>query len=91
MKVCAIRDSKAEFYLKPFVNRTTAEAEREFKMAVNDSRQGNIINASPDDCDLFELGDWDEITGMFKPLAAPKHIVKAAQLVDVRPELGKSR
>lgn len=61
MKIYTVYDSKAEFYMFPFPHRNKGEALRAFADAVNDPK--TTIGKYPSDYTLFEIGDYNEITG----------------------------
>lgn len=74
-KIYSVRDSKGEFYEKPFYAHTHGEAERMFHQAVNSPETS--LNKYPTDFDLYHLGDYDNITGKIQALDTPYHIKKA--------------
>lgn len=68
MKLFSIHDAKAEFHQNPFFARTKEEAKRLFAQAVNDTAPNNQFNQSPADFTLFEVGNFDEVSGELTPL-----------------------
>jgi len=66
MKLFAILDIKANHYLKPFTDESTASALRGFETAVNDSQ--SALSQFPDDFALMELGEFDRQNGIFMQL-----------------------
>lgn len=80
-KVYSIRDSAAEIFHPPFFKGTHLEAERNFKMLVNEPRSETLYN-HPEHFDLYYLGTYDSGTGKIQSLDTPEHMVKAAQLRD---------
>lgn len=80
LKVYAVRDAKAECYLQPLFKITHGEAERDFKTLTKDEK--STVNKYPEDYDLYYLGEYDNIRGVFKPLDTPQHIAKAAALIN---------
>lgn len=70
MKIYTIRDDKAAAYLPPFCARQNGEAIRMFQNSLSDS-QSNFAKW-PEDYILFELGEFNEDTGVITPLDAPK-------------------
>lgn len=78
-KMYSVRDSKAEFYERPFLQHTHAEAQRSFASIARDPQ--NPIGKNPEDFDLYYLGEYDNVTGKLDPLPAPEHIVKANALL----------
>lgn len=69
VKVFGIYDSKAEAYLPPFFMKSKGEAIRAITAHVSDP-QHNFCKYA-EDFTLFELGSWDDSTGVFTLLNAP--------------------
>lgn len=67
MKIYAIHDSKAAFYGPPFYARQNGEAIRIFTQAVTDPKSD--FQKYPGDYTLFELGSYDDATGVISPIA----------------------
>lgn len=61
MKMFVVYDSKAEAYGLPAAIRSKGEAIRGFAMATKDPQ--SQIAKSPADYTLFEIGEYNEITG----------------------------
>lgn len=78
LKIFCVYDSAVSTFVTPHFARTHGEAERNFKMAVNDPKSGHLFN-SPEQFSLHYVGDYDELTGIIKPLTAPQSVVSAAQ------------
>jgi hypothetical protein len=66
MKVFSIFDCKAEAYLEPFFASTSGLAARRFEEAARNEESQFHKHAS--DYTLFEIGDWDEMTGELRAL-----------------------
>lgn len=64
-KAYSIFDSKVGSYCSPFFLRSKGEAIRVFTDLANDSKQN--ISKYPEDFVLFEIGDYDEETGLMIP------------------------
>lgn len=81
LKMFTIRDSKGGFYDIPHFTRSHGDAERGFqKLAQSkDSKVGQF----PEDYDLYYLGDYDDETGLIKPLDTPQHVLKAVDIPTV--------
>lgn len=71
MKIYTVHDAKAEAYLQPFFMRTNGEAIRSFADACQTNEQ---FKKWPADYTLFELGEYDELTGVITPLKAIKSL-----------------
>lgn len=63
-KVFTVYDSKAELYLNPFNMSTKGQALRGFEDLVNDGQHN--FSKYPADFTLFEIGEWDDQTSMYK-------------------------
>lgn len=61
-KLFAVRDSKAELFLQPAVFRTVGEAVRAISDLVN--KDGHNFNTHSEDYSLFEIGTYDESSGV---------------------------
>ena len=78
-KVFAVYDSKAEVYTPPFYMVKTPEAIRAFAYQVN--QPGNDFNRFPADYTLFEIGAFDNETGLLTPLGTPKSLGLAQEYI----------
>ncbi|AXH72221.1 MAG: nonstructural protein [Microviridae sp.] len=65
MKIYSVYDSKAEAYIQPIFSTNKATAIRSFAQAAND--ENTEFNRHAADYTLFEIGTWDEITGLITP------------------------
>lgn len=61
-KIYAVYDSKAEAYMQPFFMQSRGIAMRSWEDIANDEK--SQICKTPGDFTLFELGEWDEQTGV---------------------------
>ena len=68
VKVFTVYDSKAEAYLPPFYARSTGDAIRRFSDTANDV--SHDFNKHAADFTLFEIGEFDELQGVFNLLPA---------------------
>ena len=64
-KVFTTYDSKVGAYLQPFVMRSRGEAMRAFESICNDGKSQFCLH--PDDFTLFEIGEYDELSGNIVP------------------------
>lgn len=64
--IFAVRDRLAEIYGNPFMQATTSAAIRTFSDSVNSVGDTNMLNKHADDFDLFQLGTWDDNTGLYE-------------------------
>lgn len=65
MKIFTIYDQKAMAHLPPFILPTDGMATRTFADCVN--KEGHQFNDHPADYTLFQIGEFDETTGVITP------------------------
>lgn len=75
MKIFAMYDTKAQFYMQPFAELSTISALRGFEVAVNNS--DSTFNRFPDDFCLMELAEFNQLTGQIIPHDAPQNLGSA--------------
>lgn len=63
-KIYTMYDAKAKSYFQPFFMINDEVAIRAVQQAVNE--QGHQFNKFPEDFYLYEIGEYDEKTGMVK-------------------------
>lgn len=73
VKIFAVRDQYTG-YGQPFSCQSDAVAMRDFRIAVNASKD-SLMHSSPGDFDLFRLGEFDPETGIIIPENAPVLVV----------------
>jgi hypothetical protein len=64
--VVAVRDRASDTFGQPFYVVARGQAIRSFSDEINRVAQDNPLNAHPDDFDLYELGTYEDSTGMFE-------------------------
>lgn len=79
-KMFSIKDAAAEIYHPPFFKGTHGEAERDFKILVDDKQ--STLHKFPQQYDLYYLGTYDTNTGKMETLDTPQHVVKASDIRD---------
>lgn len=79
MKVFSIFDIKAGAFDRPFFAQTVGIAIRSFTDAIND--KNSPFNKYPDDFTLFELGEFDDSSGIITALPAPQSVGNAIQYI----------
>lgn len=79
LKMFSIRDSKGGYFHRPFYKSNEAEAERDFATGCNDPKSTMFLY--PEDFDLYEVGNYDEITGTGQFLDTPKHLKKGVHCI----------
>lgn len=85
LKIFSIYDSKAEYYLQPFFMQTKRDAIDAFKALVNDDK--SRISKHPADFTLFEVGEYDDLTGKFTSYASNISIHNALELKEVSSQM----
>lgn len=81
--VFSVLDSAANAFGNPFVVNHLGIALRAFTDQVNSESGGDLFN-HPADFALYQIGEYDDTTGVITPLTPPKLIVQAASLKNVR-------
>lgn len=65
-RIFTVYDAAAGAYLQPFYSKTKALAIRSFQEAANDPK--HQFSQYPADYTLFEIGEFDDNSGLFKSL-----------------------
>lgn len=81
MLLFSIYDSKAQAYQTPFGSQTVATALRSFEGAVTE--EGHQFNKHAMDYTLFQVGSFDETTGVITPITAVNLGLAAQFLTEV--------
>lgn len=81
LKVFAVRDAKAEAFLQPFFSNATGSAVRAFADAVNGDKSSPIAK-HPADYLLYEIGDYDDNSGLLMPSSPLKMLGCGADFVE---------
>lgn len=84
-RVFAVYDSKALAYLQPFFSESVGSAVRAFGDAANES--GSPLSKHPGDYQLYEIGTFDNLTGMLTAIVPMKLLGCALDFVTVKPSL----
>lgn len=78
-KLYCVRDSKADYYMAPFLAINDGLAIRNIRAAM---QQENDVSKFPEDHSLWLLGEYDDATGKIKAEAAPTHLANCVELVE---------
>lgn len=70
--LCTVKDRAADAYGRPMFVPSVGVALRSFSDEVNREDSENQLNKHPDDFDLYELGEFDDNTGLFALHEQPK-------------------
>lgn len=96
MVICSIYDKATEAYMRPFTAQTLGQATRMFLDEVN--KEGNPINAHPEDYALFHIADFTDNDGLIKSIEvkclarAHEHQEKPQERIEpITPLIGKKK
>lgn len=78
-KMYSIYDRKTQVYHPPFIGQNDLSVKRD--LAVRWSKKDNFIRMFPDDYQIWELGQFDDCSGEFKPDKA-RLVCNAQVIVD---------
>ena len=67
LKMYSLYDSKAESYIAPFYAKAKGDALRQISSIVNDPNTKHDFGKYPEDFTLFEIGVYDDSTGIVTP------------------------
>ena len=70
--ICTVKDRAADAYGRPMFVPSTGVAIRSFSDEINRDNAENQLYNHPDDFDLYELGEFDDNTGLFSLHEQPK-------------------
>lgn len=80
--IFAVYDKKSLAYANPFYYHQKGQALRGFDDAVNDPQ--SPLQKHPEDFQLFQIGEWNDTTGVITPLPNPVHIEDALNCVKTK-------
>ena len=87
LTIFAVRDSAADTFGNPFVVQHVGIALRSFQDEVNNPREGNTLHYHAKDFTLYELGTYDQSSGLITRYDIPKQIAHATSLQHKAPEI----
>ena len=67
MRMYSLYDSKTEAYIPPFYSKAKGDAIRQITQVINDANSKHDFAKYPEDFTLFELGVFDDSTGIITP------------------------
>jgi len=70
--ICTVKDRAADAFGRPMFVPSTGVAIRSFSDEINRNNAENQLYNHPDDFDLYELGQFDDNTGLFSLHDQPK-------------------
>lgn len=81
LTVCAIRDSAVDAYMRPFFVPSTAVAVRIFRDEV--LRPESEMFKHPEDYTLWELGAFEEESGVFEQFSQQRQLLRGQDVKEV--------
>jgi len=78
--ICTVKDRAADAFGRPMFVPSTGVAIRSFTDEVNRSDSENNLYNHPDDFDLYDLGVFDDQTGMFSLHDVPRQLAIGKQV-----------
>lgn len=79
LKIFAVYDKKSVAYANPFYFHQKGQAIRAFEDAVNDPQ--SPLSKHPEDFAIFEIGEWNDTTGVITPLPNPVPVEEALNVI----------
>ncbi|WNK15050.1 MAG: nonstructural protein [Microvirus sp.] len=79
LSIYSVYDSKTEAFAQPFYMQTKGAAIRAFSELANN--KDHQIGKYPSDYGLFELGHWDDVSGVFVSHVVPLSMGLAQEFV----------
>lgn len=78
LAVCAVRDSAVQAFMQPIFVPHVGHAVRSFQDECKKS--DSVIAAHPSDYELFEIGSYDDSSGLMRPFEVPRSLVRGADV-----------
>lgn len=79
--ILSVKDTAAQAFGRPMFLPTAAVGVRSFRDEVNRVDANNEMNKHPDDFELYELGIYDDSTGIIE-VCTPRLVARAKDLKD---------
>lgn len=79
--VLSVYDRAAAAFGRPFFAASVGAAIRSFQDEVNRPAEDNPMNKHASDFDLFELGVFDDSSGLFRCLDVPRNVATGKQML----------
>nr|QJB18862.1 MAG: nonstructural protein [Microvirus sp.] len=80
LTLCTVKDRAADAYGRPMFVPSTGIAIRSFSDEINRVAEDNQMYNHSDDFDLYELGEFDDNTGLFSLHEQPKLLTLGKQV-----------
>jgi hypothetical protein len=78
--ICSVKDRAADAYGRPLFVPSVGLAIRSFSDEINRSADDNQMFHHSDDFDLYELGTFDDSTGIIECHVTPKQLALGKQV-----------
>jgi len=78
--LCTVKDRAADAFGRPMFVPSTGIAIRSFSDEINRASEDNQMYNHSDDFDLYELGEFDDNTGLFSLHEQPKLLTLGKQV-----------
>lgn len=82
--IVSLKDTAVQVFITPFVAGSNAQAVRSLRDAVNDVSADSDVRRHPEDFELYQLGSYDEETGIVCATNPIALICRAKDLVDAK-------
>lgn len=83
-QIFSLYDKKGQIYTTPFFFSQVGEATRALDGIVNNGQ--TQVSQYPDDFAMYKIGEFDDVSGKFKPCDVPEFIAEASQYKNPLPE-----
>lgn len=80
LMVFSIYDEKALIFATPFFMSTNGQAIRGFMDLAKDPN--SFVSKHPSDYKLYQLGEYDDLTGVFTNVNAPIFLASGSEILD---------
>lgn len=79
LKMFTIRDARAKAYMQPFFSLNSDTAIRSVEMCLRDPN--HEFSKNPNDYSVYEIGEYDDTTGMVEPGVQPEYVCNLVDLI----------
>lgn len=80
--IVSLKDTATQAFGTPFFVHAPAQAVRSLRDAVNDKDSKSDIARHPEDFELYDIGEFDELTGQITARNSPLFVCRAKDLRD---------
>ena len=80
LSIMAVKDTAAQAFGRPFFVPTAAVGVRSFRDEVNRKDSQDDMAKHPDDFELYELGEFNDSTGVISVSEQPRLVARAKDL-----------